>query len=233
MFGAGALLCLSVTLALPPVQCPRLAAQSPGGCAGAACSGARIPSCPVWTITDMSIAGAFGYGFQVLRTPWLMASRSSRWIALTLIALSAFGVTWLWQILPPNASSWIGYAAMFGVANAFCWLLLVPNQLLLARAAFQLRMPGVRRDVALSGLLYVCIGMAVPIALFPAHALGAGLMLVLSAAGAALMLLLPVSVVLAAWIALSALSVTDGGVWWDVCSHCIPWGGAASCSRWQ
>lgn len=177
----------------------------------------------------MSIAGAFGYGSQVMRTPWLMASRSSRWIAFSLIALCVIGVTWLWQTLPPTALSWIGYAAMFGVANAFCWLLLVPNQLLLARAAFQLHMPGVRRDVALSGLLYVCIGMAVPIALFPAHALGVGLVLVLSAAGAALMLLLPLSVVLAAWIALSALSRTDGEavVGHVLAAHPLEWSGIA------
>lgn len=166
----------------------------------------------------MGIAGVFGRALQVLRMPWLMASSSSRWIAVSLIALCASAVTWLGQSFPPTASSWMGYAGLFCITNAFCWLLFVPNLLALARAGWQLHVPRVRRDIALAGLSYACVGIAVPIAVLPAHALVVGLALALSATCAALALLLPASVVLAAWVALSVLPVIDGQ---DVVGHVL------------
>ena len=136
--------------------------------------------------------------YRVLLTPWVATPRFSRWLLVFMLALLVLGDA-LGQIFGVATRVWVFSACMLGAANAMCWLLLLPNGLLLAMAARHLRLPGIRRDVVWSLLLYAALGIGVPmLCQFPhGHMLGFAIVQVLVVVGTMLYLVLPAYVGLA------------------------------------
>ncbi len=93
---------------------------------------------------------------------------------------------------------------MLGLGNGICWGLLMPNAVLLVRDAQQLRLPGIRRDVAWSLPLYAVLSLGVPVLLqLPdGHVARFAIVLVLAAASAGLYMLLPGRLALLAYVLL-------------------------------
>ena len=130
--------------------------------------------------------------YRVLLTPWVATPRSARWLFVVVLALLVLGDV-LGNVLVMSTRVWALNAFVVGAANAMCWLLLLPNGLLLALAARRLRLPRIGRDVVWSLLLYAALGIGVPLLCqFPrGYVLSFALVQVLVAAGAMLFLMMP------------------------------------------
>ncbi|HWU77432.1 MAG TPA: hypothetical protein VN043_13095 [Rhodanobacter sp.] len=124
--------------------------------------------------------------------PWVATPRSSRWLFVVVLAVVALGDV-VGRILGLPRHGLAFSAAMLALANVACWLLLMPNGLLLALAARRLRLPGISRDVAWSLPLYAALWIGVPmLCQFPqGHVLGFAVVQVLVAAGAMLFMVMP------------------------------------------
>lgn len=130
--------------------------------------------------------------FRILLAPWMAAPRSSRWLAVSVLALMVAGVA-LGRTLAPAQHELAFSAAMLVTTNAVFWLLLMPNGLLLTLAARQLRLPGVSRDVEWSLFLYGALWIGVPMLFqFPqGHVSGFAVLQLLAATGAMLFMVMP------------------------------------------
>lgn len=139
--------------------------------------------------------------YRVLQTPWVAASRSARWLFVFVLMLVALGYT-LGYVFGAAQRVWPFSAVMFAVGNAACWLLLLPNGLLLALAARRLRLPGINRDVVWGLLLYAALGIGVPMLFqFPqGHVFAFAIIQVLVALGAMLFMVLPYYLVLVSYL---------------------------------
>lgn len=130
--------------------------------------------------------------YRVLLTPWVATPRSARWLFVFVLTLLALGAV-LGNVFGIAERVWVFNAVMLGVANALCWLLLLPNGLLLAMAARRLRVPGINRDAVWSLPLYAALGIGVPM-LFQFqqdHVLEFAVVQLLAAVGAMLFMALP------------------------------------------
>lgn len=141
--------------------------------------------------------------YRVLQTPWVASSRSARWLFVFVLMLVALGYMLGYLIRVPQRV-WPFSAVMFGVGNAACWLLLLPNGLLLALAARRLRLPGINRDVVWGLLLYAALGIGVPMLFqFPqGHVFAFAIIQVLVALGVMLFMVLPYYLVLGSYLVL-------------------------------
>lgn len=130
--------------------------------------------------------------YRVLLTPWMATPRSGRRSFVLVLALLALGDA-LAHVFGVAARAWMLDAAMLGIANAACWLLLMPNGLVLVLAARRLRLPGIDRDVVWSMPLYAALGIGVPLLCrFPqGHVSSFAILQLLLAAGALLFMVLP------------------------------------------
>jgi hypothetical protein len=130
--------------------------------------------------------------YRMLLTPWMATPRSGRRSFVLVLALLALGDA-LAHVFGVAARAWMLDAAMLGIANAACWLLLMPNGLVLALAARRLRLPGIDRDVVWSMPLYAALGIGVPLLCrFPqGHVSSFATLQLLLAAGALLFMVLP------------------------------------------
>lgn len=135
---------------------------------------------------------------RVLMTPWVATPRSARWLLVFVLMLVAVAEV-LGNIFGVATRAWAFNAILIGVANAMCWLMLLPNGLLLAMSARRLRLPGVSRDAVWSLPLYAALGIGVPMMfqLPQGHALTFAVMQVLIAVGAMLFMVLPYYLMLA------------------------------------
>ncbi len=139
--------------------------------------------------------------YRVLLTPWVATPRSARWLFLFVLTLLALGAV-LGHIFGIAQQTWAFNAVVIGVANALCWLLLLPNGLLLAMTARRLRVPGINRDAVWSLPLYAALGIGVPM-LFQfqqGHVLEFAIVQVLVAVGAMLFMVLPYYFVMALYL---------------------------------
>ena len=138
--------------------------------------------------------------YRVLITPWVATPRSARWLFVWVLALAALGAV-LGRIYGVTERAWAFSTIMLGIGNAACWLLLMPNGLVLALAARRLRLPGISRDVVWSLPLYAVLGIGVPLLCqFPhGHVESFAIAQVLVAAAALLFMLLPAYLGLASY----------------------------------
>lgn len=98
----------------------------------------------------------------MLLTPWAAMPRSSRRVLMLVLALLVIGDVSS-RIFGVATHAWAVSAIMLGIANAMCWLLLLPNGLRLAIAAHRMRLPGISRDTGWSALWYAVLGIGVPL----------------------------------------------------------------------
>jgi hypothetical protein len=130
--------------------------------------------------------------YRILLTPWMATPRSGRWLFVFVLALVALGEA-LAHIFGVAARAWLLDATQLGIANAACWMLLMPNGLVLALDARRMRLPGIGRDVVWSMPLYAALGIGVPmLCQFPqGHVLSFAVVQVLVVAGTLLFMVLP------------------------------------------
>jgi hypothetical protein len=128
----------------------------------------------------------------MLLTPWMATPGSGRWLFVFVLALVALGEA-LVHILGVTAHAWLLDAILLGISNAACWLLLMPNGLVLALTARRLRLPGIGRDVVWSMPLYAALGIGAPmLCQFPRdHAASFAIVQLLVVAAALLFMVLP------------------------------------------
>lgn len=140
---------------------------------------------------------------RVLLAPWIATPRSLRWIVALGLGV-CFVADGLGRIFGHADREWLWSAAMLGIGNGICWGLLMPNAVLLVRDAQQLRLPGIRRDVAWSLPLYAVLSLGVPVLLqLPdGHVASFAVVLVLAAASGGLYMLLPGRLALLAYVLL-------------------------------
>ena len=166
---------------------------------------------------------------RVLVTPWVATPRSARWLFVFVLVLVALADV-LGNIFGVAARAWVFNAILIGVANAMCWLVLLPNGLLLAMSARRLRLPGISRDAVWSLPLYAALGIGVPMMfqLPSGQMLAFAVVQMLIAVGAMLFMVLPYYLVLALYglflISHRALShfIPVPGVFDP---RFVPWGG--------
>ena len=144
--------------------------------------------------------------YRVLLTPWVATTRAARWLFVLVLLLVALGdvlanVYGFAGVAGATERAWAFNAVVFGVANAACWLLVVPNGVLLALAARRLRLPGVRHDVLWSLPLYAALGIGLPLLWqFPhGHVLIFAMLQGLLMVGALLFMMLPAYAALASY----------------------------------
>jgi hypothetical protein len=130
--------------------------------------------------------------YRMLLTPWVATPRSGRQSFVLVLALVALGAV-LAHIFGVAARAWVLDTVLLGIANAACWLLLIPNGLVLALDARRLRLPGIGRDVVWSMPLYAALGIGVPmLCRFPqGHASSFAIVQMLVVIGALLFMVLP------------------------------------------
>lgn len=138
----------------------------------------------------------------MLATPWVASPGSARWCVVLVLVLAAVGDV-LGRVYGVAHHAWAFIATMLAIGNAACWLLLMPNGLMLALAARRMRLPGISREVAWSLPLYAVLGIGVPmLCQFPqGHALSFALVQILLAVGAMLFMLMPYYLGLALYFA--------------------------------
>ncbi|MDE3073269.1 MAG: hypothetical protein KGJ63_11090 [Pseudomonadota bacterium] len=168
---------------------------------------------------------------RILLAPWIATPRSTRWWVATILVLLVAGDV-LCRVFGHAARPWVFSALLLGIGNGLCWAVLIPNSVLLALDARQMGLPGIRRDVVWSLLLYAALTIGVPtlLQLPHGHVLGFGIVQVLVAAIGALYMLLPAYLGLALCLlpvlnsAISRLVVLPG----PSDPRFVPWGAAAS-----
>ncbi len=130
--------------------------------------------------------------YRVLITPWVATPHSSRWLLVFVLVLVALG-DGLAHIYGVGERVRVLNAVTVAIANGSCWLLLLPNGMVLALAARRLRVPRISRDVGWSLPLYAALGIGVPmLCQFPqGHVLSFAVVQVLVSVGAMLYLVLP------------------------------------------
>lgn len=166
----------------------------------------------------------------MLLTPWVATPRSGRWLFVFVLALVALGEA-LAHIFGVAARALVLDAALLGIANAACWMLLMPNGLVLALTARRLRLPGIGRDVVWGMPLYAALGIGAPmLCQFPRdHAASFAIVQLLVVGAALLFMVLPYYLALGSYFvfvffhrALSQLIAIPG----PSDPRFAPWGGA-------
>lgn len=166
--------------------------------------------------------------YRVLLAPWVATPRPARWLFVVVLALVAAGDV-LGRVYGGARYTWVLSAVVLGIANAACWLLLMPNGLMLVLAARRLRLPGISRDVLWSLPLYAAISIGGPglLQIPQGHVLGFSIVQLLVATGAMIYLLMPAY----CGIAMSMLPALHGGVRQFMPlpavtdARFVPWGG--------
>lgn len=145
--------------------------------------------------------------YRVLLTPWVATPRSARWLFVLVLVLAVLGDSLVHlyrfvEALGASERAWQFDALVCAVANVACWLLLMPNGLLLALSARRLRVPGISGDVAWSLPLYAVLGIGVPMLfLLPqGHVLEFAVVQLLVMMGAMLVMVLPYYLAIASYL---------------------------------
>lgn len=135
--------------------------------------------------------------------PWLASSRTSRWLAVAVVAVVLGVVTPAARLY--HGPGWVtASAALCIFAIGVLWVLVIPNALWLARDARRLRLPTIARRAHAVPLVYTALTVVLPACLL-GFAGGSTLTLLalfaLAAAGCLCYLLLPASLALLLLIA--------------------------------
>ncbi|HET8940846.1 MAG TPA: hypothetical protein VFN13_02550 [Rudaea sp.] len=120
----------------------------------------------------------------LLGLPWsAVSSRVRAWLVV-LYLFFAVVLELALIFAKPGGSIFTGTTTKLAILNLSIWLLLLPNTLVLAHDARQLRLPSIERDVRHSLWLYATLSIALPAVLFGAfsgHTLTIALNLILGA----------------------------------------------------
>jgi hypothetical protein len=125
--------------------------------------------------------------------PWRSSVAATRWVALVLLLLSAFGAVALGRYAD-KPTWWVGSVVFVGGVEAMLWLLVMSKTMLLAMDGRQLRLPGVQSSVIAALLLYGLLSVLLPtvvFSLFAGHAGAIATLVALFCVGGFLFALLP------------------------------------------
>lgn len=128
-----------------------------------------------------------------LKTPWIASPRSSRWLALFVVAVCTVSAVLAAHGLQGRARL-VTCGALWCVAVGVWWLMVAINALFMARDAIALRLPRIRRAANASAALYALLAVPLPavaFALMLGHLFAWLVCFTLAVAASVLFLLLP------------------------------------------
>lgn len=100
--------------------------------------------------------------WRLMATPWQALSAVTRASMAALYSILAIILGHALSFAPLAGSNWVATTFKLTVLNLVVWVLLLPNNLVLARDARLLRVPGVERDAWQSLWLYAGFSIALP-----------------------------------------------------------------------
>ena len=130
---------------------------------------------------------------RALLAPWVATHASMRWF-MRIVALACASISLVTMLYEPRSPSSFAPVIALVPAVGLAWVFFLPNLLVLDRVAGLLRLPGLKRDVASSLVLYAGLTILVPallLGLVDGNAVPAALLLMLSALVALLYATLP------------------------------------------